>query len=657
MPKIPTYQARGRVTTDVPSVKSNVQTPIPTIAGQLQSTIARYYVAEKKEEAKVKSAEYENESWNELYNIYDKYKNNPYPTDASNGFLKDVETYKQNFLNTTLANESNFTKKAWLSKFDSNTSSTLLALNKASRFKLDQKEQEEFDKFGSSLSTRIRLDNSFLATADSEIDNYVLKYTDKFVREEKRKNLFKVKNATILDKQSRIDPVGLLNQLRENPNLYSDVPEEKEAAIKYAQNLIQQGNDKYFDGVINSLIASTPFGQQADVVSSIEPQIKKYFADPKLQIKAMNDAQTAFDNKRKTIIKEGAAEYYINNNAKINQDYQSSLTDPTKFKIFSESLNNLYDEQKVPDKYRTYLPNNKILEIKDLIKGATSPDARLQVVKDLKSFYGNSMPYINKQIYKQIGPDVSLAISVNDPELQSLSILGELNDEQKKFVRSKVNDTNLEESLLKTINSNLSPLADVVANQPEGYATYSEFIQTTASSLKNAAMNGILEDKYKSADAAANDLSERFLADYNFTNETFYIPFDVNGKIVNQDVIEAKARVWENKLYWNDIDLEDFNVDLIGSGGKLFTKEETIDFFKKNGEWYMDGNTGIKFGVKEPFGGFTPMTIDNKNIKINFLDYDGEFSSMKDINGNSYVMDMKDIYKFLDAEYMGVQTP
>ncbi len=657
MPKIPTYQARGRVTTDVPSVKSNVQTPIPTIAGQLQSTIARYYVAEKKEEAKVKSAEYENESWNELYSIYDKYKNNPYPTDASNGFLKDVQTYKQNFLNTTLANESNFTKKAWLSRFDGNTSSTLLALNKSSRSKLNQKEQEEFDKFGSSLSTRIRLDNSFLATADSEIDNYVLKYTDKFVREEKRKNLFKVKNATILDKESRIDPVGLLNKLRENPDLYSDVPEEKEAAIKYAQNLIQQGNDKYFDGVINSLIASTPFGQQADVVSSIEPQIKKYFADPKLQIKAMNDAQTAFDNKRKTIIKEGAAEYYINNNAKINQDYQSSLTDPTKFKIFSESLNNLYDEQNVPDKYRTYLPNNKILEIKDLIKGATSPDARLQVVKDLKSFYANSMPYINKQIYKQIGPDVSLAISVNDPELQSLSILGELNDEQKKFVRSKVNDTNLEESLLKTINSNLSSLADVVANQPEGYATYSEFIQTTASSLKNAAMNGILEDKYKSANDAANDLSERFLADYNFTNDTFYIPFDVNGKIVNQDVIEAKARVWENKLYWNDIDLEDFNVDLIGSGGKLLSKEETIDFFKKNGEWYMDGNTGIKFGVKEPFGGFTPMTIDNKNIKINFLDYDGEFSSMKDINGNSYVMDMKDIYKFLDAEYMGAQTP
>lgn len=188
----------------------------------------------------------------------------------------------------------------------------------------------------------------------------------------------------------------------------------------------------------------------------------------------------------------------------------------------------------------------------------------------------------------------------------------------KKFVRSKVNDTNLEESLLKTINSNLSSLADVVANQPEGYATYSEFIQTTASSLKNAAMNGILEDKYKSADEAANDLSERFLADYNFTNETFYIPFDVNGKIVNQDVIEAKARVWENKLYWNDIDLENFNVDLIGSGGKFLTKEETIDFLKKmvNGIWMVI--LELNLALKNLFGGFTPMTINNKNIKINF---------------------------------------
>ena len=78
---------------------------------------------------------------------------------------------------------------------------------------------------------------------------------------------------------------------------------------------------------------------------------------------------------------------------------------------------------------------------------------------------------------------------------------------------------------------------------------------------------------------------------------------------------------------------------------------------KKNGEWYMDGNTGIKFGVKESFGGFTPMTVDGKNVTINFLDFDGEFSSMKDVNGESYIINMKDINAFIDAQYMGQQIP
>jgi len=71
----------------------------------------------------------------------------------------------------------------------------------------------------------------------------------------------------------------------------------------------------------------------------------------------------------------------------------------------------------------------------------------------------------------------------------------------------------------------------------------------------------------------------------------------------------------------------------------------------------MDGSTKIKFGVKESFGGFTPMTINKQNVVINFLDYDGEFKSMKDINGNNYVMDMKDIYSYINADFEGQQVP
>ena len=656
MPKIPTYQARGRVTTDVPSVKSNVQTPIPTIAGQLQSTIARYYVAEKKEEAKVKSAEYENESWNELYGIYDKYKNNPYPTDASNGFLKDVEAYKQNFLNTTLANESNFTKKAWLSRFDGNTSSTLLALNKSSRSKLNQKEQEEFDKFGSSLSTRIRLDNSFLATADSEIDNYVSKYTDKFVKEEKRKNLFKVKNATILDKQSRIDPVGLLNQLKKNPDLYSNVPEEKEKAIIRAQNTIKDMNENYFQESVNSVVVNTPFGQLADTSSLFDSSIEKLFTDPKDQAKAKTAIETAFEQKMNVITKDGGAEYFINNDPKINEFYNQSLNDSNDFKAYVQILDKTYNEQKVPDNYRTYLPTDKITEINKSIKGTPGATEKLNIINSLKRLYGDKMPIVNKQLDKQADPGIAMAISTNSKTLQSLSVLGPLTEDNKKIVSSRFGNKT-ETDLLKKIESNLSGLADVISNQPEGYKRYSSYIAKNATALKNAAMNGLLEETYSSIQDAADGVSEQFLNDYNITEDTFYIPYDVNGKVVAQGLLEAKSEMFKTRLYYDSSSFESFNVDVIGSGGTASSKKETIDFFRKNGEWYMDGNTGIKFGVKEFFGGFTPMTVDGKNVTINFLDFDGEFSSMKDVNGESYIINMKDINAFIDAQYMGQQTP
>ena len=656
MPKIPTYTTQGRPTEEVGSIKSNVQVPLTTALTSVQSAVENYYVAEKKEEAKLKSAEYENESWNELYGIYDKYKNNPYPTDASNGFLKDVQTYKQKFLNTTLANESNFTKKAWLSRFDSNTGSTLVALNKASRSKLDEKEEEEFDKFGSSLSTRIRLDNSFLATADSEIDNYVSKYTDKFVKEEKRKNLFKVKNATILDKQSRIDPVGLLNQLKKNPDLYSNVPEEKEKAIIRSQNTIKDMNENYFQESVNSVVVNTPFGQLADTSSLFDSSIEKLFTDPKDQAKAKTAIKTAFEQKMNVITKDGGAEYFINNDPKINEFYNQSLNDSNDFKAYVQILDKTYNEQKVPDNYRTYLPTDKITEINKSIKGTPGATEKLNIINSLKRLYGDKMPIVNKQLDKQADPGIAMAISTNSKTLQSLSVLGPLTEDNKTIVSSRFGNKT-ETDLLKKIESNLSGLADVVSNQPEGYKRYSSYIAKNATALKNAAMNGLLEETYSSIQDAADGVSEQFLNDYNITEDTFYIPYDVNGKVVAQGLLEAKSEMFKTRLYYDSLSFESFNVDVIGSGGTASSKKETIDFFKKNGEWYMDGNTGIKFGVKESFGGFIPMTVDGKNVTINFLDFDGEFSSMKDVNGESYIINMKDIYAFIDAQYMGQQTP
>jgi hypothetical protein len=657
MPKIPTYRTEGRATTEVGSVRTNIQAPLNTALADVGSTIARYYVAEKQEEAKIKSAEYENESWTGLYDIIDKHKNNPYPTDAANAYLQDVENYKNNFLNTKLANANKFTKDAFLQKFNSNRDTGLLAVQKGSRIQLDNNKTNQDNMFGSGLATKIRLNPAFASQALIEAENYInTNYIDDNEKKIKSQFFSKIISATKLDMET---PEVLLAKLKKDPNLYSDVPEEKEIAIKNAMNKVAENQENLFNNNISKLVSNTPYGQQADTSALMESQIKELFPNEKDNTKAINLVNSLFKQKRETIQKEGAAQYFIDNDPFIKNLYNQSLTDPTRFKTFVQSLDEVFVKQKIPKDLRTYLPNDKIQEIKDEIDGTPGSKQRLEVVDSLKSLYGDKMPIINKQIFDKVGEGVSIAISSNDIDVRSLSILGEVSDDNKRLLNARFDpqETNIQGKLLKKIESNFSPLSDVIANQPEGYKEYSSYVEKNVTALKNAAMNGILQNKYSSVSEAADSLSKEFLNDYIVSQDTFYIPFDVNGKIVNTDFIEAKAKVFETKLYFNNIDLENFDVTPIGEGGKPLSKQETIDIFKKNGEWYMNGNIGIKYGIKESSGKFTPMQINGENVIIDFLDFDSEFKSMKDKFGNSYVMGMKDIYNFINAEFEGSQSP
>mgnify|MGYP003631893619 CR=1 FL=1 len=657
MPKIPTYRTQGRATTEVGSIKTNIQAPLNTALADVGSTIARYYVAEKQEEAKIKSAEYENESWSGLYDIIDKHKNNPYPTDAANAYLQDVENYKNNFLSTKLTKENKFTKDSFLQKFNSNRDTGLLAVQKGSRIQLDNNKANQDSMFGSGLNTKIRLNPAFAPKALIEAENYVnTNYSDSNEKKIKFEFFSKSISATKLDMEL---PEVLLAKLKKDPNLYSDVPEEKEAAIKFAMNKVAENQEAAFTDNISRLVANTPYGQQSDTNALLGSQIKEYYSDPKDHAKAINLAETLFKTKRNTIQKEGAGEYFINNDPAIKKLYDQSLTDGTRFKTFVQSLDQVFDKQKIPKDLRTYLPNDKILEIKDIIEATPGSKEKLRVVDSLKSLYGDKMPIINKQLFDKVGAGVAMAVSSNDLDVRSLSILGKVSEDNNKLLNARFDgdERNLEGKLLKKIESNLSPLQNVISNQPEGFKRNSSYVAKITTALKDAAMNGLLDDKYDSTSSAANKISQGFLDDYVLTHDTFYIPSDVNGDVVNTDFIEAKAKVFETKLYFNNIDLTNFDVTLIGEGGKPLSKQDTINVFKKNGEWYMDGNTGLKYGVKESSGGFTPMKINGENVTINFLDYDGEFKSMKDAFGNSYVMKLTDIYTFINSEFEGQQSP
>jgi hypothetical protein len=234
--------------------------------------------------------------------------------------------------------------------------------------------------------------------------------------------------------------------------------------------------------------------------------------------------------------------------------------------------------------------------------------------------------------------------------------MGDLKEDEKTAIRSKTSSS-VEIEISKKIRDNIRPLSDIIANQPEGFTSFGQSVEKRITSLTKTAMRGIYEGKYSDGNTAANDISNNFLSDYNVANNKFYIPQDVSGKLVNQSFIEAKAEVFKTKLYYDGINLNNFNIDLVGKGGNDLSKKETIDFFKKNGDWYMDGNTGIKFGVKNSYGSFIPMTINKQNIRINFIDGDGEFKNMKDNKGNSYIMEMSEMLNFIESQYFSQLSP
>ena len=654
MPKIPTFESQGRPTAEVPGIKTSFQVPVTNdVFTKAQSLISNYYIKEKEEEAKIKSLDYENKLLPKLYDAYDKHSKNPFPSEASSNFLKEGKETIQSIVDNELAGENNFVKKRFLEKGNASLSTINLATLQKSRLLMEFEKNKVLNNAKSGIFTEINIgaiDIDFAKQKAADLVNTQISDPDPTVSVNKKKfeldNIYKSIETLAMQKDSRTDE-NFLNKLKENPSLYSLVDlEDRNKFISYAQTIAGKRQEENDTNFIKSIIKDTPYSQQSDTLNSLLPLIQQRYPDEQTQTKIRNIAQKALDEKRKTINEQGAAEYFINLDPKLNQDYLQSLQDPNQFSVFKKSLDAKYDQQKIPDEYRTYLPNNKIQEIGDLIKGTKDVKQKQKVVRDLKAFYGDAMPYINKQIDQKIGKHISLAISTNDLDLQNFSLLGELNDDEKKIVKAKFPEQNIEIELINKITKNIKPLADIIANQPDGYATYSQSLGTTITTIKNAAMRGIYEGKYSDIADAANKLSLGFIADYETTNDNFYIPVDVNGKLVNIGLIDAKNQIFKTKLYYDDIDFSDFSIDPVGKGGKLLSQKESIDFFKKNGDWYMDGNTGIKFGVKGANGLFTPMRINNENIRIDFKDYDGEFKLIKDKNGNTFKIPMDQITSY-----------
>jgi len=249
MPKIPTFEVQGRPTAEVGGVKSNIQMPLETSLTKVGSAIANYYVREQEEEAKLKSIDYQNKALPKLYEVYDKYKNNPFPSEAADGFNREGSQVINNFISENLSNENKFVQRAVSSKLNANLSQLNLATIQSSR-KAMETNSERIDKDWDSGWVSKFIIPGYLESgqADNEVAEYVNnKYMgDPYTKKIKLDEKFKIKDTFLIVRDAK-DPISFLEKIKQNPDLY------KNADLNLKTQLILQAQEeskKTTDGIM-----------------------------------------------------------------------------------------------------------------------------------------------------------------------------------------------------------------------------------------------------------------------------------------------------------------------------------------------------------------------------------------------------------------------
>ena len=249
MPKIPTFEVQGRPTAEVGGVKSNIQMPLETSLTKVGSAIANYYVREQEEEAKLKSIDYQNKALPKLYEVYDKYKNNPFPSEAADGFNREGSQVINNFISENLSKENKFVKRDVSSKLNANLSQLNLATIQSSR-KAMETNSERIDKDWDSGWVSKFIIPGYLESgqADNEVAEYVNnKYMgDPYTKKIKLDEKFKIKDTFLIVRDAK-DPISFLEKIKQNPDLY------KNADLNLKTQLILQAQEeskKTTDGIM-----------------------------------------------------------------------------------------------------------------------------------------------------------------------------------------------------------------------------------------------------------------------------------------------------------------------------------------------------------------------------------------------------------------------
>jgi hypothetical protein len=675
MPKIPTFTTEARPTAEVGSIRSNIQIdPTKTMAAGLSDIagVAQdYYIKQRDNVEKLEAKKKFYEMKSEENKILEKLKNNPNEFESVDIYNNEFGTYKNNQIEGI---QNRRIKKKVEEFFDLDQPETIYKIKKNSFDVYEKQENEIYNTDQNIFASEYSLesDEKLKELNKQKRINSAKEYESKMMKGKEwlSKELKKIETDSVIfdvDKAiTKNDFATALNILKsaDKSKIDSEELQKKLLQIEKQKETFAENN---FNQNINQIASNSQFSNLGKISDIAIPSTGNASTDYKNKAKV----KSVIEKVQQTIDKDGSAEFYTNNdrnlyqlNSTFNQIYAGTMQNPTPenisaaadaFDEYAVEANKKYNELSVPQEKRTLLTAASIENLKQRIQGATGTEDKLKVINEIQLIYGKNIPSIMNQIKNKIGDSVAFSMSVTDPDLKKYSLEGVITDENKKNFSSKLKNTmaSPEVEISKTIRKQLESFSNIIANQPRSKVNAAAVIDPVVSNLTTAVMRRVIDgtESLSSSDVTkiAKDFTEKFSSDYDLTNDTYWIPRKIGNEFVNQLFFEARSEVFKTSLKYDQIDFSQIKIKPIGDGEKLLSQKETLEFFKKNGEFYLNSNDEVYFGVKDNDGvprKFMYSTI-SENGKETYKPLTFKFLDNSVNVGGFHDLDMELIYNYM----------
>jgi len=662
MPKIPTFESETRPTTEVASLKTQFQVPVESAGsmfGALSKTASaadEYYVREQALKDKTESTKAYLELSNDLDTI-------------EQGSSKILDPFKAQ---STFKDQFTFLAKQKIDSMENKAAARLLEdkLNldlitrsskvvKGSRDQLDLEYVNTWNTEQQSLTSKYFLaktpeERNILKTQiDNNIVNRNFYYNDGQI---KLQEDLKKSNASLFEMEIEMD-ISNKNYTDALKKL-EDIESSNFLKAEKRLELYQKVSKFETSAKAERIAVDAPYGLMSDIEAVVSTKVEKEFdKDPSKKVEATSLIDKEINFKLKTISEKGSAEYFINKDPQINLAYAKTITDPSQFGLFKQALDNKYNSQNIPEQYRTYVPYNKIKEVGDILKGTQNADQKLRIINSLQNTYGaDVMPSIFKQLVKDGLPiDLQVAMSTNSSSLKKDILSATATKDLEQLAKSKI--SGLKQGSFSNIKTNImtdiKDFEQIILNQSDGAVNKQELLLSLQNTLYQATLHRIVNNGL-SVDNARKSVTKEFLNDYDFTQRTYFIPKDVNGRAVNIAAVKDKADALLLAVEKSDY-LERFHGDqgfahyatLAGRQNVLpenlklsdektfntYVKNSMVNSMKKHSKWLLNADsTGIVLYVELANGTIPIVNAKGEKIEFYFTDMPNKNPKIKSID-------------------------